>query len=267
MGTEKKYDPPAIAQVELLSEKLIIINQKLEEKNRQLNRSEMARKKIFSNITHDLRAPVAVIRGAIERLYNDGIDETERLRMLKIIDSRAATLEVLIDDMHYSSIIEQPGFKLSPQKLVIALILEEYFITMEGAGRLDKRESVLNIPDGFSACISIDPKYFFRVLDNLFSNALTHTKKGDRIELGCRESKESVEIFLSDSGSGVPEELVPFLFERSFVGASARTPGKTGSGLGLSIARAIVEKHGGTIRCDSTQGEGSTFTVSMPIAK
>ena len=266
MRSENKYDPPAITQVELLSEKLIVFNRQLEEKNRQLSTSEMARKSIFSNITHDLRAPVAVIRGAIERLYNEGIDEAERLRMLKIIDSRAATLEVLIDDMHYSAVIDQPGFKLSPQKLEIALILEEYFITMEGAGKLDKRESVLIIPDGFSARISIDPKYFFRVLDNLFSNALSHTVKGDRIELGCREHEGVVEIFLSDSGSGIPEEFIPFLFERSFVGASARTPGKTGSGLGLSIARSIVEKHGGTIRCDSKQGEGATFTVSLPIA-
>jgi len=161
MRSENKYDPPAITQVELLSEKLIVFNRQLEEKNRQLSTSEMARKSIFSNITHDLRAPVAVIRGAIERLYNEGIDEAERLRMLKIIDSRAATLEVLIDDMHYSAVIDQPGFKLSPQKLEIALILEEYFITMEGAGKLDKRESVLIIPDGFSARISIDPSIFF----------------------------------------------------------------------------------------------------------
>jgi len=264
MGNEKEYVNPTITQVELLSEKLIIFNRQLEETNRQLKASETARKNTFSNITHDLRAPIAVIRGAIERLCNDRIDEAERLKMLKIIDSRAATLEALIDDMYFSMMIDQPGFKLSPQKLEIALILEEYFFSMEGSGRLDKRESVLSIPGGFSTSISIDPKYFFRVLDNLFSNALSHTKKGDRIELGCRESEGFVEIFLSDSGSGIPAEFIPFLFKRSFIGASARTPGKTGSGLGLSIARSIVEKHGGTIRCDSIQGKGSTFTVSLP---
>ena len=122
MRNEKKYDHPAITQVELLTEKLIIFNMQLEEKNRQLNASELARKNIYSNITHDLRAPVAVIRGAIERLYNDGIDETERKKMLKIIDSRAATLEALIDDMYYSAMIDQPGFKLSAQKFEAALI-------------------------------------------------------------------------------------------------------------------------------------------------
>jgi len=266
MGSEKIYDHPAITQVETLSEKLIIFNRQLEEKNRQLQASEMARKKIFSNITHDLRAPVAVIRGAVERLCNDSIDKTERLKMLKIINSRAATLEALVDDMYFSAMLDQPGFTLTMQKLETALILEEYYFSMEGSGRLDKRESILNIPDGFSAFINIDPKYFFRVLDNLFTNALTHTKKGDRIEFGCIETKGSVEIYLSDSGSGIPISFIPYIFERSFVGDSARTPGKTGSGLGLSIARAIVEKHGGTICCDSVKGEGSTFTVSLPKA-
>jgi len=264
MRTEKKYDHPAITQVELLTEKLIIFNQQLEQTNRQLKASETARKNIFTNITHDLRAPIAVIRGAIERLHNDGIDEAERKKMLKIIDSRVATLEVLIDDMYYSAMIDQPGFKLSPQKFEVALILEEYFISMESAEWLGKRESTLNIPDGFSASINIDTKYFFRVLDNLFSNAISHTKKGDRIELGCSDVEGFVEIYLSDSGAGIPISFLPYIFDRSFIGSSARTPGKTGSGLGLSIARSIVEKHGGTIRCISEQGEGSTFIISLP---
>ena len=265
MEKEKKFDRPSIVSVESLSEKLIILTRQLESKNRQLEQSELARKNMFSNITHDLRAPVAAIRGAAERLCNEGIGVEERMKMIGIIDARAATLEHLIDDMSISALLDQPVFSLSPVRLEIVPILEEYFISMEGAGRLDGRDNKLTIPVGFSGCAMIDLRYFFRVLDNLLANAVTHTKPGDRIEFGCRENDGCVEIFLTDSGSGIKTSDMPYIFDRTFSGAAARTPGRAGSGLGLSISRTIVEKHGGTIRCDSVYGEGSTFTVSLPL--
>ena len=266
MKVEKKYEHPSIIKIESLSEKLIVINRQLEEKNKLLEKSELARKNMFSNITHDLRAPIAAIRGAAERLRNNGLEEKQRQKMIRIIDSRAASLEDLIDDMFFSAMIDQPGFSISTQKLEIAPILEEYYISMEGAGRLDKRDSFLNIPDGYSACAMIDLRYFIRVLDNLLSNALNHTKSGERIELGCRESGGFAEIFVSDSGPGIPDKYKPYIFDRTFTGASARTPGKSGSGLGLSISRTIVEIHAGAIKCDSVYGKGATFTISLPLA-
>jgi len=264
---EKKYDHPSIVSVESLSEKLIVLTLQLEDKNRQLEQSELARKKMFSNITHDLRAPIAVIRGAAERLGHEGIGVEERLKMVRIINSRAATLEHLIEDMYISALLDQPEFSLSPVRLEIAPILEEYFISMEGAGRFDGRDNKLEIPDGFSECVMIDLRYFFRVLDNLLSNALTHTKPGNSIELGCRVNDGSIEIFVADSGSGIKPSDMPNIFDRTFSGAAARTPGKAGSGLGLSISRTIVEKHGGALRCDSVYGEGSTFTISLPLVR
>jgi len=72
-------------------------------------------------------------------------------------------------------------------------------------------------------------------------------------------------VFLIDSGSGIPVGDMPYIFDRTFTGAAARTPGKYGSGLGLSISKTIVEKHGGRIRCESVYGEGTTFTISLPL--
>ena len=263
---KKEYSYPSISQIENLAVRLIELNRELAEKNMQLEKSELARKNMFSNVTHDLRAPVAAIRGATERLCSGGIDDDERNKMIRIIDTRVEALDHLIGDLYYSTLVEQPDFlpKLSHHK--IAPVLEEYAISLNGSGRLRDREGRLSIPAGFDACVMLDPQYFSRVMENLTSNALRHTKKNDVIELGCRANENLVEIYVRDTGSGISERDLPFIFDHTFAGEYSRTPGKSGSGLGLSIARAIIEKHGGTIDCHSVYGEGATFIISLPEA-
>lgn len=264
MKKKEQYDHPAIRQVEAISTKLIDLNRQLEEKNKLLEQSERARKGMFSNITHDLRAPVTVIRGAVERLSNKGTSEEEREAMLKIIQSRAETLDQLVNDLYFSILVEQPGFTLNLSCLELVPLLEEYCISMKGSGRLVDRRTALDIPKGFNARVMIDPQHFLRVLDNLMSNAIRHTKQDDSIKMSCRENDGVVEIRVKDSGSGIPERDLPYIFDRTFSGEWARTPGRSGSGLGLAIARTIIEKHGGEIHCNTSYGKGTTFIISLP---
>ena len=267
MKKERKYDNPSISPLESISARLIELNRELEEKNRQLEKSEQARKNMFSNVTHDLRAPVAAIRGAAERLSNEDIGGEEQKKMIKIIEARTAALDHLISELYFSMLIDQPEFLPKLSCLEIAPVLEEFFISMAGARRLDGRKCRLNIPEGFAARAMVDPQYFLRVLDNLLFNALRHTEPGDSIELGCIESGDDgnhIEIYIRDSGSGIPAGDLPYIFDRTFVGEGARTPGKSGGGLGLSIVKTIIEKHGGSVRCHSVYGEGATFTISLP---
>jgi len=242
---------------------LMELNRDMDEKFYRLEQSELARKNTFSNITHDLRAPVAVIRGAVERLSNDNIGKEERKGLLRIIDSRTMVLEQLVNDMYLSMLVNQPEFSLNLSCLEIAPLLEEYFISMKGAGRLDNRNSHLIIPGGFSSRAMIDSKYFLRVLDNLFSNAIRHTKPGEIIEMGCRDIGNQIEIYVQDSGTGIPTDDIPYIFDRTYSGERARTPGKAGSGLGLSIAKSIMEKHNGSINFHSVYGNGATFIVTL----
>ena len=266
MKKERKYDHPSINQLESISARLIELNRELEEKNRQLEQSELARKNMFSNVTHDLRAPVAAIRGAAERLSNEDIGDEERKKMIKIIEARTAALDHLIGELHFSMLIDQPEFSLKLSCLEIAPVLEEFFISMAGSGRLEGRKCRLNIPEEFATRTMVDPQYFLRVLDNLMFNALQHTEPGDSIELGCVERGDHVEIHIRDSGHGIPAGDLPYIFDRTFVGEGARTPGKSGGGLGLSIVSTIIGKHGGSVCCHSVYGEGATFTISMPSA-
>ena len=265
-GHSQSFIAPGIDMVEELTAKLIGLNIELEQKNRQLEASEKARISILSNISHDLRSPLAAVRGAVDRLLPGTVSPEEARRLTEIINLRVLALEKLVDELYFSVTLEQPEFLLKRECIPIVPFLEEYFITLEISGRFDTRRAVLNVPGDMDCLVNIDTHRFLRVLDNLVSNALRHTNEGALIEIGCSCGDGSVGIYLRDSGEGISADDLPHIFERTYTASRARTPGETGSGLGLHIARSIIEKHGGEISCVSTRGEGATFRITLPMA-
>lgn len=264
------FEAPDINLVEALTAQLLTANRQLEEANRSLRDSEAARVEMFANISHDLRAPLTAIRGALDRLlYAENLDEEDRQSMAAIMDRRVSALEHLVGELYYSVVIEQPNFSLNLMALPVAPFLEEWFITHQYGGGCDCRELRLEISRDFEAVVEIDPDRMVRVLDNLMENALRFSRNGDTITLGCRmvEPGSLVEIYLSDTGSGIHPDAIPHIFERTYMGAHSRTPGgNTGSGLGLFIAKTIVDKHGGVIWCKSEPKRGSTFFIRIPAS-
>jgi signal transduction histidine kinase len=260
-----EFHEPGISLVEELSAKLIGLNLELDRKNRQLEESEAARMRMLSNISHDLRAPLSAVRGAVDRLTEGSPGAAEREQLAGIISRRVAVLEKLVDDLFFAVRLDQPEFALRLEELPIEPFIEEYYITMETAGSFSRHKPALRLPGDPGLIVRLDAAYFLRVLDNLMSNALRHTAEGGLIELAVNGAGEAVEIFLRDSGDGIVPEALPHIFDRTFTASRARTPGG-GAGLGLHIAKSIVEKHGGRIACESRVGEGSTFRVTLPRA-
>jgi signal transduction histidine kinase len=109
-----------------------------------------------------------------------------------------------------------------------------------------------------------DPDRIEQVIDNLVANAIRHTPDGGTVDLRATGDRQSVCLMVADSGDGIPAEHLPHVFERFYKADEARTNGSGGSGLGLSIAKAIVEQHGGTIAVRSEPGE-TTFTIVLPL--
>lgn len=262
------FEAPDINLVEALAAQLIDANKKLEDANWSLIQSEHARIQMFANISHDLRAPLTAIRGALDRLLtNERADEQERRSMIEVIDRRVATLEHLISELYYCVSIEQPGFALRRKRIALAPFLEEWFIDRCLGEDCAQRDMRLDIPEGFMLAALIDPDYMVRVLDNLLGNALRFTGEGDQITLGCRcgSTAGGTEVYLRDTGCGIHPEDLPHIFERTYTASHSRTPDtKNGSGLGLHIAKTLVEKHGGSIRCESSAGHGCTFFIHLP---
>ena len=265
-GRGPSFIAPGIDMVEELTAKLIGLNIELEQKNRQLQASETARVSILSNISHDLRSPLAALRGAVDRLLSGTVSQEEGARLTQIIDLRVSVLERLVDELYFSVTLEQPEFSLNMECIPIVPFLEEYFITLEISGRFDARQAVLNVPEDMDCRADIDTHRFLRVMDNIVSNALRHTGEGDLIELGCSGGDDFIEIYLRDSGEGISPDDLPHIFKRTYTASRARTPGETGSGLGLYIAKSIIEKHGGEISCASEPGHGAIFKITLPTA-
>jgi signal transduction histidine kinase len=151
------------------------------------------------------------------------------------------------------------------EKLDIIPILEEFYYECTVDKKYSNRNLLLDIQEYSPCIVHIDAKNFIRVLDNLFNNALKYSKKGDNIVLRLTLKDSSVFIMVEDTGIGIKADQVTHVFQRSYMADSARTPdSKQGFGLGLSIAKSIIEQHTGSISCNSTYGKGSCFCIMLP---
>lgn len=278
----KQYVSPSLEnkQIEELTKQLLDANNEL----RQLQKQQ---KMMIANISHDLRAPVTAIRGAIDLAMSDKtMAASDLIKIIEILDRRTATLEDLIQDMYYLFCVEDTTRPLEFTEIDAGPFLEEYFYDEITDHRYDSFDMQLDVPEDLHCKIKIDIQKIVRVLDNLFTNAAKYNEpvtpapgiKGEseplssspRIVLSARidECNRMLEISVSDNGQGIPEEAIEKIFDRTFTVSDSRTPGgkqQSGSGLGLSIARAIVERHGGKIMCESALGVGTRFVIELPI--
>lgn len=257
--------------IESLSAKLLAATVELTRVNQELLRVQKEREEMLSNISHDLRAPITAIRSALDYLRDgEALSPEDMKSTIALIDRRTKTLEDLIQDMYYLFCVEDTSKELNFETVDVRLFLEEYFYDALADNRYDTHDMRLELPDSLDCHIKIDIQKFVRVLDNLFTNAAKYTPADSRITLSAALSPDSsfLQISVSDNGLGIPEEALPNIFNRTYTVSSARTPGAAGgSGLGLSIVKAIVERHGGNVSCQSNEEEGCCFTITIPVVE
>lgn len=265
------FQSPALESetIETLSAKLLLSNNQLLESNKKLEQVQREREEMLANISHDLRAPITAIRSAVDYLLSGQEISPEDLQTsLQLINHRTRTLENLIQDMYYLFCVEDTSKELNLEETDACLFLEEYFYDALADSRYDSHDMRLEIPPNLNCHIKIDIQKFVRILDNLFTNAAKYTQPDSRITLSANLTPDngSLQISVSDNGPGIPADALPHIFSRTYTVSSARTPGTSGgSGLGLSIVKAIVERHGGNVICNSIEGEGCCFTVTLPV--
>ena len=228
-----------------------------------LARSNELRREMTADIAHDLRTPLTVITGYIEAL-RDGVLKPTPARFETMHDE-AQQLKRLVEDLRILSLVDAGELPMQRQRVAPRALLDHLaaaYAPQAAARQITVAVSAASkTPD-----VLVDPERMAQVLGNLVTNALRHTPAGGRIDLSAQSQGQAVILVVQDTGEGMPADVLPHVFDRFYRGDAARSQQDGESGLGLAIAKSIVEAHGGTIAAASTPGHGTTFTVTLPGA-
>ncbi len=225
-----------------------------------LARSTELRRQMTADIAHDLRTPLTVLAGYLEALRDGVLPPTpERFEMMH---QEAQLLRRLVEDLRTLSLADAGELTLHREPFPPDLLLEQTAAAYRH--QAEQQGIALHVQaDPDLPALDIDPERMAQVLGNLVSNALRYTPAGGRITLAARRQGEAVLLTVTDTGSGIPPEALPHIFDRFYRGEAARPGESGGSGLGLTIARALVELHGGSITAESSPDRGTTFTITF----
>ena len=234
-----------------------------------IEREELDRLKseFVSTVSHELRTPLASVLGFLELLRSGeaGDVSSQQAHMLDVIARNGARLLALVQDLLTASRIDAGTLKLTTAPVDVGVLVESAMQAVAStlAGR-DLRVAV--DVEGDLDSIDGDAEHLERTLVNLLVNAVKFTPDSGSIAVRARRTGASVEITVTDTGIGIPEDEQPHLFERFFRASTARDAAIQGTGLGLSIVKSIVEAHGGAVRIDSTAGAGTNVTLTLPCS-
>jgi signal transduction histidine kinase len=228
-----------------------------------LARSLQLRRQMTADIAHDLRTPLSVILGYTEAL-NDGKFAGDPA-IYAILHDEAQHLSRLIDDLRMLSLADAGELPLQRNVLPPRELLERAAAAHRVKAEQKGVHLTVTAPPDLPR-VDVDPERMQQVLGNLVSNALRYTPAGGEIALSGNVEDGKVTLQVQDSGSGIKPDELPFIFERFYRGDRARQNNTGESGLGLPIAKSLVEMHKGVITVASQVGQGTTFTISLPVA-
>jgi PAS domain S-box-containing protein len=231
----------------------------------ELQAANQLKDEFLATLSHELRTPLNAIVGYARMLRTGILKEDRRSQAVETVERNATTLTQMVEDVLDVSRIAAGKIRLHIQPVDLSIVLHDAIATVAPAAEAKgvRLESIIESDVGR---VSGDPDRLQQVIWNLLSNAVKFTPRRGRVQLRLQRVNSHVEITVSDTGIGIREEFVPHLFERFRQGDSTTTRAHGGLGLGLAIARRIVELHGGRIEAFSPgEGQGATFRVDLPL--
>ncbi|MEX2178680.1 MAG: ATP-binding protein [Gemmatimonadaceae bacterium] len=233
---------------------------------RQLAELDKLKAEFVSVASHELKTPINVILGYTQLLQEDlyGPLTDKQRKVADVLEKQTQTLSRLVRQLLDVTRFEAGGGKLDARPIPLEGFLDHLEQSFQVLA--DQRSVRFNVTlnDGLPDTVHWDADRVNEVLGNLLSNAFKFTERGGEVELTVLPVDHSVQMEIRDTGAGIPEDQVHRIFDKFFQADNQAAATKGGSGLGLSIARQIVEAHNGAITCDSTPGVGTTFTIVLP---
>jgi two-component system sensor histidine kinase BaeS len=228
----------------------------------QLAHTEDTRRRLLSDLAHELRTPITTLNAYLEGI-EDGVAEWDDHARL-ILRDQVERLSRLAEDIDAVSRAEEGRLDLQIEPISVQELVEA---AMRSQSEQFKASSVaLSIATDADRSIRVDRTRILQVMTNLLDNARRHTQSGGAVTIGWANHPSEVTITVTDTGDGIPADQLPHIFERFYRGDTARDRQRQGSGIGLTISKAIIDAHGGTLDAKSDgPGAGATFTVKLPV--
>lgn len=226
-----------------------------------LEEAERQRRNLTADVAHELRTPLSNIQGYLEAI-RDGLIEPSG-ETIDTIHGQATQLSRLVDDLRLLAQVESGDLLLERSPVQLEELLQSCADAVRPRAAAKNVSLDLDIDPALPS-VEIDGSRISQVVGNLLENAITHTPQGGRVTLSGAMSEGMVTVSVADTGPGIAPDDLSRIFDRFYRADPSRARATGGSGLGLTIARRLVEAHGGTIEAESTAGEGSRFTVRLP---
>ncbi len=233
----------------------------------QLEELERLRTDLLSTIAHEMRTPLTAVRTSVGLLQDGSAQPSseQRQQLLDVIERNAERMQRLIADILDLSRFRSGAIRLQSRRFDARQMAQEVIAGIQPIA--EQRHQVLELePASRPVAVFGDHRRLEQALVNLVSNAQRFAPDGGRVTVSVESDRATVRWRVRDDGPGIPAEDRARLFERFFVGRSDRNAPRDGVGLGLPTALAIAQAHGGTIEVDSQPGQGSTFTLAVPVA-
>ena len=226
-----------------------------------LDSSEQSRRRLFADIAHELRTPLSVIGGTVDAML-DGVYEPNPDNLTSIKEE-TEVLTRLVAELRDLTLAESGHLKLEVEPTNLAELVQRRVSQAEVIAQGKNISLKTDITEGLPE-IEADGRRIEQVVANLLDNALNHTPQGGTVTIAVSPDKNGILVSVSDTGEGIPPEHLPYIFERFYRVDDARSRKTGGAGLGLAIAKQMVELHGGRIWVESEAGKGSKFSFAMP---
>jgi len=228
-----------------------------------LERTEKLRRNMVADIAHELRTPLSNVSGYLEAIRDEVIKPEPST--IASLSEEVDLLSRLVDDLQELALADAGELKLNRQSEDITQLIQQAVKAVQTKVLAKGLEINVDITANLSS-VNIDYQRISQVLRNLLENAIKHTPNGGKITVSAVQQESFIRVNVEDDGEGIPAEDLPNMFERFYRVDKSRTRHAGGSGLGLTIAKRLVESHGGTISVQSELGKGSCFSFKLPAS-
>ena len=229
-----------------------------------LERAEQLKRNMVADVAHELRTPLSNIRGYLEAV-RDGVIKPDA-GTIRSLDEEVILLSRLVDDLQELSLAEAGELELHPQAEDVSELINQVVTAVQAQAAAKGLSVAVDLP-GKLPPVKIDSHRISQVLRNLLDNAVAHTAKGGAITVTAWQQDNWVKVSVTDTGEGISPEEIPNIFERFYRVDKSRARATGGSGLGLTIAKRLVEAHGGKLEVLSEPGKGSRFSFTLPVSE